>query len=131
MAITPDEAVVIMDKGLCVHVSQKLKAKHGEGPFYITSIMRYKHIDDISGGFTYSAGITTNGRCVCTADLHELTIASKWKSNVDKFVKIYKRDRLKALLSDMLAADGRKTAIIEYIKKIIDEIKKEQSDTAA
>ena len=117
MAVTLDEAAVIMDRHLPVLVEGYT------GVYFIESISKYmdKHIRK----YEYSYVVSTNGRCVFTVDRFSINVSPEFENNLKGFTKQYKRKMLKYYIRELVNDGGNKTTITKIVKDLIDEIKKE------
>ncbi len=117
MAVTLNEAAVLMDRHIPVLIDGH------SGVHHIENI--YKYMDKHSHRYRYSYGVSTNGKCVYTADRYEISVLPEFESNLTAFTKQYKRKMLKNCIKELVQDGGNKTTITKIVKDLIDEIRKE------
>lgn len=119
--MTLEEATVALKHGLPV-VIKNTDLGLEQGSYSVTSIT--KSIHKYEHHFSYSAGVSQNGRCIYHLPIHHLEAHPDYTSAYEMFIEELYEQNLKYDIAILLDKGGNKTTICKTVRELIDKIKK-------
>lgn len=112
---------VSMKHGLPVLLSEDRASEYGKGPFQITNLE--KSIPRFEKNYSYSAGLTVNGRCVYQVPISWIEPHPEYLASYELFIPEFHLQNLKHEISYFLKNGEDETKIINTVRGLINNIK--------
>lgn len=96
-----------------------------QGKYTVTSII--KSIHRYEKNFSYSAGVSQNGRCIYHLPIYQLEPHPDYIDTYEMLIEELHEQNLKYDIAILLDKGGNKTTICKTVREIIDKIKKAQA----
>lgn len=116
-----EEVTVSMKHGLPVLLSEDRASEYGKGPFQITNLE--KSIPRFEKNYSYSAGLTVNGRCVYQVPIFWIEPHPDYLMIYESLLEELHRQNLKYDISYFLKNGEDETKIINTVRELIKEKK--------
>lgn len=116
-----EEVTVSMKHGLPVLLSEDRASEYGKGPFQITNLE--KSIPKFEKNYSYSAGLTANGRCVYQVPISWIEPHPEYLASYELFIPEFHLQNLKHEISYFLKNGEDETKIINTVRGLINNIK--------
>lgn len=118
--MTLNEATVAMKHGLPVIIDNK-ELTYGDGKFTITNLEKY--IPKYEKNYSYSAGVTKNGRCIYQLPIWKTELHPEYLALYELFIPEFHLQNLKHEISYFLKNGEDETKIINTVRELINKIK--------